>query len=313
VFETGQGIPISLSVIAAEVGRRAGLSLEYIGSAGHFLTALAPRGDGDEYYLDSFNGRVMSRREAEDFLQGQGVPLQMQALHAVGAREVLQRMATNLLRVYLGAAQRLPEARCVLQLMCVISPDDQGCRFDLAQVCLALSDYTASLEACMAIVQAGRMDMGIAMQLPQLEKRAERERDALDAEARAPPRARPPGVLHRVGQVVQHKRYAYRGVIYGWDDRCKATDHWMQTMNIDGLPGGRRQPFYNVLVDSHFRPDQSTYVAQENIEVCHRGQGEDDESFLVLHSEIGEHFDGIEEGASRYTPNAYRRMLYPEG
>ena len=28
--------------------------------------------------------------------------------------------------------------------------------------------------------------------------------------------------------------------------------------------------------------------------------------------QVGEHFDGIEQGSSRYSPNAYIRMLYPE-
>ncbi len=32
------------------------------------------------------------------------------------------------------------------------------------------------------------------------------------------------------------------------------------------LAGGRHQPFYHVLVDIGSRPNQSTYVAQENIE-----------------------------------------------
>lgn len=70
VFETGQGIPISLSVIAVAVGRRAGLALEPIGAAGHFMAALlAPEdgggggdGGGEDFFLDAFNGRVMSRR-----------------------------------------------------------------------------------------------------------------------------------------------------------------------------------------------------------------------------------------------------------
>lgn len=28
--------------------------------------------------------------------------------------------------------------------------------------------------------------------------------------------------------------------------------------------------------------------------------------------QVGEHFDGIQQGSSRYSPNAYVRMLYPE-
>lgn len=37
-------------------------------------------------------------------------------------------------QVYLGTAPRLPEARCVLELMCTINPTSQDCKFGLAQV-----------------------------------------------------------------------------------------------------------------------------------------------------------------------------------
>jgi len=73
--------------------------------------------------------------------------------------------------------------------------------------------------------------------------------------------------LH-VGQVVLHKLYGYRGVIVGWDSSCKAREQWILQMGVDQLPGGRHQPFYNVLVDVRDRPGaQTTYAAQENLQV----------------------------------------------
>ncbi len=62
VFQTGKGIPISLSLVAVAVARRAGLQLEYVGSAGHFLTRLVPVASetgGAEHFLDAFSGTVM--------------------------------------------------------------------------------------------------------------------------------------------------------------------------------------------------------------------------------------------------------------
>ena len=36
------------------------------------------------------------------------------------------------------------------------------------------------------------------------------------------PRApRPPKVAYRVGQVIKHKKWGYRGVIVGWDEKAK--------------------------------------------------------------------------------------------
>lgn len=79
----------------------------------------------------------------------------------------------------------------------------------------------------------------------------------------------PPGTItvsanikFHVGQVVRHKRYNYRGVVYGWDPVCSSSEEWMLSMGVDGLPGGRAQPFYKVLVDERDRPFLNTYVAQ---------------------------------------------------
>ncbi|KAF4305814.1 F-box domain cyclin-like protein [Botryosphaeria dothidea] len=68
-------------------------------------------------------------------------------------------------------------------------------------------------------------------------------------------------VKYRVGECFKHKRYSYYGVIVGWDPYCNAGDDWMHAMNIDGLPNGRNQAFYNVLCED----SSSRYVAEENI------------------------------------------------
>ena len=44
-------------------------------------------------------------------------------------------------------------------------------------------------------------------------------------------------IQFKVGDVVRHRRYHYRGVIYGWDPECKAEEDWMLQMRIDQLPG----------------------------------------------------------------------------
>lgn len=62
VFQTGMGIPISLSVIAVIVGCKAGLSMFYVGAPGHFMCKLAPDGtDAPVYYLDTFENTIMTR------------------------------------------------------------------------------------------------------------------------------------------------------------------------------------------------------------------------------------------------------------
>ncbi|KAF1844040.1 YccV-like-domain-containing protein [Cucurbitaria berberidis CBS 394.84] len=69
-------------------------------------------------------------------------------------------------------------------------------------------------------------------------------------------------VNFKVGQLFQHKRYSYEGVITGWDVACDAGEEWIENMGVDRLPNGRNQAFYHVLVcDKSVR-----YVAEENIQ-----------------------------------------------
>jgi F-box protein 21 len=54
-------------------------------------------------------------------------------------------------------------------------------------------------------------------------------------------------VAFKVGQLFQHKRYGYEGVITGWDVVCDANEDWIQNMRVDSLSNGRNQAFYHVL------------------------------------------------------------------
>ncbi|KAK7509008.1 Hemimethylated DNA-binding protein YccV like-domain-containing protein [Phyllosticta citriasiana] len=68
-------------------------------------------------------------------------------------------------------------------------------------------------------------------------------------------------VRHTIGTPFRHARYLYYGVIIGWDPSCSATEEWALTMNVDRLPNGRNQAFYNVLCED----STARYVAEENI------------------------------------------------
>ena len=54
-------------------------------------------------------------------------------------------------------------------------------------------------------------------------------------------------VRYHVGQTFVHRRYQYEGVIIGWDNHCAASEAWIRQMDVDRLPNGRKQSFYNVL------------------------------------------------------------------
>ncbi|MEM7164097.1 MAG: heat shock protein HspQ [Planctomycetota bacterium] len=82
------------------------------------------------------------------------------------------------------------------------------------------------------------------------------------------PFAQQPGFQpkYEVGQLIQHRRYAYRGVIAALDASCIADDDWYLSNQTQP---DRDQPWYHVIVHgSH----HTTYVAEENVEVDHGGE-----------------------------------------
>lgn len=101
VLDRKIGLPITLSLVYMEVGRRAGLPLDGIGLPGHFLTRyLSP--SGAEVFLDAFHGgevlsaddcltryRVRTGREVDRRLLGPATP-----------RQIVLRMLGNLRRLY---------------------------------------------------------------------------------------------------------------------------------------------------------------------------------------------------------------------
>lgn len=64
----------------------------------------------------------------------------------------------------------------------------------------------------------------------------------------------------RVGHLVHHKRYGYRGVIVAADESCQASEEWYERNRTQP---DREQPWYHVVVDG---ATHMTYVAESNLE-----------------------------------------------
>lgn len=54
-------------------------------------------------------------------------------------------------------------------------------------------------------------------------------------------------VKYHVGQVFQHRRYAYNAVIIGWDVECRQNSAWMTQNSVNDLDKGPQQSFYHAL------------------------------------------------------------------
>ena len=93
-------------------------------------------------------------------------------------------------------------------------------------------------------------------------------------------------VFH-IGNLVEHKRYGYRGVVAGYDEHCRAPDSWY-CRNL--TQPSRNQPWYHVLVHGG---QHSTYVAEENLQP-------DEGRVQVVHPLTKHFFQSFAQG--RYQP-----------
>jgi len=111
---------------------------------------------------------------------------------------------------------------------------------------------------------------------------------------------RPPNVKYRVGQVIKHLRFGYRGVIIGWDETARAPEAWIKEMHRNHKEWSR-QPNYAILVDTRDRAiPQITYVPQENLEVMRHTK--------VLHPSVEDYFENFD--GSQYLPRPWLRSIY---
>ncbi len=116
------GIPITLSVVMIEVGRRVGLTVDGVGMPGHFLvragaTELGPR------YFDPFAGGTEISAEGCSIRFAElspGVGFHPRFLDPVGPRAIVTRMLANLEQTLLG---REPSAVVWVTRLRLLVPD----------------------------------------------------------------------------------------------------------------------------------------------------------------------------------------------
>ncbi|HTJ76778.1 MAG TPA: transglutaminase-like domain-containing protein [Acidimicrobiales bacterium] len=101
VVRRRRGLPITLSVLGIEVGRRVGLRFEGVGMPGHFLL----RHDSGTYVDPFEGGRLLDRAgciERFHALHGPRTPFLANYLDTVGPLAILDRILNNLKAVYTG-------------------------------------------------------------------------------------------------------------------------------------------------------------------------------------------------------------------
>jgi len=90
-----------------------------------------------------------------------------------------------------------------------------------------------------------------------------------------------------IGQVVRHRIYPFRGVIFDVDPEFANTEEWWLSIPEDMRPR-KDQPFYHLLAEN----DQSYYVAY----VSEQNLVPDETGEPVDHPDLGDLFGDFEDG-----------------
>ncbi|MFP6621032.1 MAG: tetratricopeptide repeat protein [Pirellulaceae bacterium] len=98
VIDDREGLPITLSVLYMELGRRLGLKIEGVGLPGHFIVRQVNQ-DGKGQLIDVFNeGKRLTREDAIKLAaEHSNQPFQDAYLDPVPSRQILIRMLNNLM------------------------------------------------------------------------------------------------------------------------------------------------------------------------------------------------------------------------
>ena len=120
------GLPILLSLVYLEVGRRLGLPVEGIGFPGHFLVRWRGK---DDVLIDAFNGRIVSDEAAAALLRealGHDAVWSRAELRAISPHAFLVRLLSNLKRHFAMAREFESALLCCERLLqlCPGSPEE---------------------------------------------------------------------------------------------------------------------------------------------------------------------------------------------
>jgi regulator of sirC expression with transglutaminase-like and TPR domain len=123
VLDRRTGIPITLSTVYIEVGRRLGVRLHGVGMPGHFLVKyVAPE---EELVIDPFNGgAILSPVDCQhllDRIYAGKLAFDQRFLATLGTRQILIRMLNNLKAIYFNA-QAYAKALSVVERLLILDP-----------------------------------------------------------------------------------------------------------------------------------------------------------------------------------------------
>jgi heat shock protein HspQ len=94
----------------------------------------------------------------------------------------------------------------------------------------------------------------------------------------------------RIGQIVKHRKFPFRGVIFDVDPVFANTEDWWQAIPADTRPS-KDQPFYHLLAENA-ETEYIAYVSEQNLVP-------DDSGAPLRHPQVREMFEQTPEGEYR--------------
>jgi len=155
VLDRKLGIPITLSVLAIAVGRRAGLDIAGVGLPGHFLAKVVQH--RMEFLFDPFHGgRLVSPEECEKLIEsvtGRPFVLIPDLLAATPPALIIQRMLNNLRSIY-AEREDFDRTVRVLNRQRQLSPGDISLRRDIGITQVQAGKHGAAIDHLKAYLES---------------------------------------------------------------------------------------------------------------------------------------------------------------
>ncbi len=146
VLDRKLGIPITLSLVLMEVGRRLGLDIKGIGLPAHFIVGVEI--EGDQVLLDPFHGGTLltpdSAQEVVSRVLGRPVTLQEEHFAPVTKRQFLARVLRNLKAIYWRRGE-WPKVLPVVERLLALEPDSPEEIRDRGVVLVHLGEFTRGI------------------------------------------------------------------------------------------------------------------------------------------------------------------------
>ncbi|MGF1622299.1 MAG: heat shock protein HspQ [Rhodomicrobiaceae bacterium] len=95
---------------------------------------------------------------------------------------------------------------------------------------------------------------------------------------------------YQLGQVVRHRFFPFRGVVFDVDPVFDNTEEWYESIPEEIRPR-KDQPFYHLLAENE-ETEYVAYVSEQNLVPDTSGEP-------LRHSQISELFDDLEDGVYR--------------